>query len=89
MWDGVANCVNIGVLPGLMGMANGTALSNAYVFGSIPSSAHPWIWLCGHTSCISTVFMCLRSAQIFAKSGHGANVGGFFRNPAASLNVMS
>ncbi len=89
MCNGVANCVYIGVLPGLMGMANGTVLSNAYIFGSIASPARPWIWLCRHTSCISAVFMCLQSALIFAGSRRGANVGGFLRNPAASSNVMS
>ncbi len=62
--------------------------SNAYITRSITSPAHPWMALWGQTSSFWAVTLCLRSARILAKSGRGANEGGFFNNTAACENIL-
>ncbi len=74
--------------PGFPGIAKGVGSSSAYTIGDKTMPDHPWIWLCGHTSCLRAFTICFLSAQSFEKYGRGEREGGFFRNPAASSRVM-
>ncbi len=74
----VATLLYAGKLPGLATRAKGVVgLIKAYITGSITRPDHPRMALWGHTSCLRAMKLCLRRARIFAKSGHGANLGGF------------
>ena len=75
--------------PGSVTVVNGVVdSSKSYITGSMTRPTHPWMRLWGHTSGVRPVMKCLRRVQSFAKSGWGANEGGFLRNPAASSYVM-
>ncbi len=77
------------VPPGDTGSTNALGLSKMYRAGSMTRPVHPCARLCGQSSCLSALMICFRSAHTFAKSGRGEIKGGFFRNSAASLIVIS
>jgi hypothetical protein len=77
------------VAPGDAGSTNAFGSSRIYRAGSMTRPVHPCARLCGHSSCLSALMICFRSARTFAKSGHGETEGEVFRNSAASLMVIS
>ncbi len=77
------------VPPGDAGITNAFGLSRMKRAGSMTRPVHPCTMLCGHSSCLSALIICFRSARTFAKSGRGETEGGGFRNSAASSMVVS